>query len=47
MTDYITPRWDRSALVVIDLQRDFLDDGQAAIQGTTGVVPNVASLVKA
>ena len=47
MTDYITPRWDRSALVVIDLQRDFLDDGQAAIHGTTDVVPNVVSLVKA
>lgn len=45
--DYVTPRWDRSALVVIDLQRDFLDDGQAAIQGTTDVVPKVASLVKA
>ncbi|MFI5436657.1 cysteine hydrolase family protein [Rhodococcus baikonurensis] len=47
MTDYITPRWERSVLVVIDLQRDFLDDGQAAIQGTTDVVPNVASLVEA
>ncbi len=34
-------------MVVIDLQRDFLDDGQAAIQGTTDVVPKVASLVKA
>ncbi|MCA1009079.1 cysteine hydrolase [Rhodococcus hoagii] len=47
MTDYITPKWDRSALVVIDLQRDFLDGGQAAIAGTSDVVPNVVSLVKA
>lgn len=47
MTDYITPRWDRSALVVIDLQRDFLDGGQAAIAGTSDVVPNVGSLVQA
>ncbi|MEV0945160.1 isochorismatase family cysteine hydrolase [Rhodococcus sp. NPDC049939] len=47
MTDYTSPRWGRSALVVIDLQRDFLDDGQAAIPGTTAVVPNVVSLVNA
>lgn len=47
MTDYITPRWDHSALLVIDLQRDFLDGGEATIPGTTGVVPNVVSLVDA
>lgn len=47
MTDYISPQWDRSALVVIDLQRDFLDGGRAAVAGTSGVVSNVASLVKA
>lgn len=47
MTDYLTPRWARSALVVIDLQRDFLDDGDAAVRGTSSVVPNVVSLVNA
>jgi len=47
MTIRVTPRWDRSALVVIDLQRDFLDDGQAANPGTADVVPNVASLAEA
>ncbi|MFD4292798.1 cysteine hydrolase family protein [Rhodococcus sp. NPDC058505] len=47
MTDYLAPRWDRAALVVIDLQRDFLDGGHAAVPGTTNVVPNVSSLVRA
>lgn len=45
MTDHTAPHWDRSALVVVDLQRDFLDDGPAAVPGTTGVIPNVAALV--
>jgi nicotinamidase-related amidase len=47
VADYTRPHWDKSALVVIDLQQDFLDDGVAAIPGTTAVVPNVASLVAA
>lgn len=47
MSDLLSPRWDRCALVVVDLQRDFLDDGHAAVPGTTGVVPNVVSLVTA
>ena len=47
MADYLTPRWAASALVVIDLQRDFLDDGAAPIAGTSGVVPNVAALAAA
>ncbi|HZE50048.1 MAG TPA: isochorismatase family cysteine hydrolase, partial [Jatrophihabitantaceae bacterium] len=46
MADYTQPHWDRSALVVIDFQRDFLDDGVAAVPGTTAVVPKVASLVE-
>lgn len=44
--DYLSPRWASSALVVIDLQRDFLDDGVSAIPGTTAVVPAVARLVE-
>lgn len=44
MTDYTAPRWATAALVVIDLQRDFLDDGVSAIPGTTSVVPNIAAL---
>ena len=47
MTDYVSPNWERSALVVVDLQGDFLDEGVAAIPGTTGVVPNVAALTRA
>jgi len=46
VADYTQPHWDRSALVVIDFQRDFLDDGVAAVPGTTAVVPKVASLVE-
>ena len=45
MIDYTTPRWASSALVVVDLQRDFLDDGVSAIPGTTAVVSHVAALV--
>ncbi|MFF1946845.1 cysteine hydrolase family protein [Rhodococcus qingshengii] len=47
MADYVTPQWGRSALLVIDLQRDFLDGGQATIPGTTEVIPKVVSLVNA
>lgn len=47
MADYTQPHWDRSALVVIDFQKDFLDEGVAAIPGTTAVGPNVSSLVQA
>lgn len=47
MSDYTEPHWNTSALVVIDLQRDFLDDGVAAIPGTSAIVPNVAALVAA
>lgn len=47
VTDYTGAHWDRAALVVIDLQRDFLDDGVAAIPGTTAVVGAVAETVEA
>ncbi|WP_197502568.1 cysteine hydrolase family protein [Mycobacterium scrofulaceum] len=47
MTDYTTPHWDAAALVVVDLQRDFLDDGVSAIPGTSAVVPRIAALAAA
>lgn len=47
MIDYTAPHWDSAALVVVDLQRDFLDDGVSAIPGTTAVVPNVVALAAA
>lgn len=47
MTDYTAPHWDATALVVVDLQRDFLDEGMSAVPGTTAVVPNVVALVEA
>jgi nicotinamidase-related amidase len=46
MTDYTTPHWAAAALVVVDLQRDFLDDGVSAVPGTTAVVPNVAKMAE-
>jgi nicotinamidase-related amidase len=47
VTDHISPHWDRTALLVIDLQRDFLDGGAAPVPGTSEVVPTVATLVEA
>lgn len=46
MTDYVSPNWERAALLVVDLQKDFLDDGVAAVPGTTAVVANVARLAQ-
>ncbi|WP_182446463.1 cysteine hydrolase family protein [Streptacidiphilus sp. PB12-B1b] len=45
--DYTEPLWDSSALLVIDVQRDFLDGGACAIPGTVGVLPRLAELVGA
>jgi nicotinamidase-related amidase len=47
VTDYTAPNWASAALVVVDLQRDFLDDGPFAISGTTAAVPNVVALATA
>ena len=47
MTDYLGPHWSRSALVVVDMQDDFLDGGAATIEGTTGVLPRVAEVARA
>jgi nicotinamidase-related amidase len=43
----IAPHWDRGALLTIDLQRDFLDDGAAAVPGTSAILPAVFRLVAA
>jgi nicotinamidase-related amidase len=41
------PHWGSSALVTIDLQRDFLSDGAAAVPGTSEVLPAVREVVGA
>jgi nicotinamidase-related amidase len=43
----LLPHWDSCALVVIDVQRDFLDGGASPVAGTSGVVPHIAVLVSA
>jgi nicotinamidase-related amidase len=44
---YTEPVWERSALVTIDMQRDFVLDGAPAqVLGTLEVVPAVADLVE-
>ena len=44
MSDYTEPHWDSAALVVIDVQRDFVDGGAARIPGTTAILPALARL---
>ncbi|MCE5292374.1 MAG: cysteine hydrolase [Nocardiaceae bacterium] len=47
MPDYTEPHWRSAALVIIDVQRDFLDDGVMPVAGTSGVLPELARLVTA
>lgn len=47
MTDHLSPHFGSSALLLIDVQNDFLDDGAAPIPGTTAVVPKLAELAAA
>jgi len=44
---HIAPELDRSALLVIDTQVDFVDGGATPIPGTSAVVPAVAGLLAA
>jgi nicotinamidase-related amidase len=44
--DYTSPHWDRSALVLIDVQNDFVD-GAAPIPGTAELIPAMAQLLSA
>jgi nicotinamidase-related amidase len=43
---FIAPEMARSALLVIDTQVDFLDDGSSPIAGTSAVVPVISRLVQ-
>ncbi|MGB6064213.1 MAG: cysteine hydrolase [Desulfomonilaceae bacterium] len=48
MDDYTEPHWTRSALLTIDVQRDFTIPGAPAlIPGTQEVVPQIQRLVRA
>jgi nicotinamidase-related amidase len=42
----IAPELDRSALLIIDTQVDFLDDGTSPVAGTSAVVPAVSRLLR-
>jgi nicotinamidase-related amidase len=44
---YVAPHWDTSALITIDMQRDFLSDGPYGLAGTTEVLPNLGRLTAA
>jgi nicotinamidase-related amidase len=44
---YTAPDFGHAALITIDVQRDFLDDGVCAIPGTTAVLPRIAELLTA
>lgn len=44
--DYTAPHWDRAALVLIDVQNDFVD-GAAPIPGTAELLPAMARLAGA
>lgn len=43
---WTAPHWDSAALLVVDLQRDFLSGGLAPIEGTDAVVPAVVELAE-
>jgi nicotinamidase-related amidase len=47
MTEYTRPDFSKVALLTIDVQRDFLDDGVCAIPGTTAVLPQISGLLTA
>lgn len=45
--DYTSPHWASAALVVIDVQNDFLDGGAMPVPGTTAVLEQLGTLVDA
>jgi nicotinamidase-related amidase len=47
VNDDIHPHWNDSALVTIDLQRDFLSEGAFGVPGTSEVLPTVRRLIGA
>jgi nicotinamidase-related amidase len=44
---HLAPRWESSALVTIDMQRDFLSGRPYGLAGTTEIVPALRSLTDA
>jgi nicotinamidase-related amidase len=45
--EYTRPEFNHTALVTIDVQRDFLDDGICAVPDTAAVLPRIAMLLNA
>jgi nicotinamidase-related amidase len=45
--DCTQPHWARSALLVIDVQRDFVEGGAMPVPGTDEILPALAALVDA
>jgi nicotinamidase-related amidase len=43
---HLAPEFDRAALVVVDVQVDFLDGGSSPVPGTRAVVPVIGRLVE-
>lgn len=43
---YTAPQFEKSALITIDVQRDFLDTGSCSIPGTSAVLPQIAALAQ-
>jgi len=46
VVDYVRPHWQHSALVLVDVQADFLD-GPAAVAGTSDLMGNMSQLATA
>jgi nicotinamidase-related amidase len=44
---HLAPHWDTAALVLIDVQRDFLSDRPHGVPGTTEILPGLARLCAA
>lgn len=47
MDHYIAPDFTAVALIVIDMQRDFLDGQPAGVAGTVAIVPRIVRLLQA
>lgn len=45
MDRHTEPHWPNSALITIDMQRDFADEGAFPVAGTSAVVPRLRELV--
>ena len=43
---HLAPEFGRAALLVVDVQVDFLDEGSSPIAGTSAVVPTIARLAE-